>query len=630
MKSPRHNADEILHPRQGKSSSGFSVGAAVKSALLLAAQYPIVKVLLVVVLASLIGVAWTANQYRDEAVNTREKQAQALAVTTQLTALKSSLKDAENGQRGYIISGKPEFLMPYHASLSEISRPLAELDQLTQNDPVQNQRLSKIAQRVAARLQAINTSIATRQTLGFLAAKDMMLALPNLQSMNEIRALIADAQAAELRHLQDYAAALKTTAQSAQQAIYLASALGAAGLLLLLICLRREILNTRLAEVERKTSAGQYRDLFNSIEEGFCVVEIIFDAYQKPIDQRFLEVNPAFERQSGLRNVVGHTILEYAPNHDPHWFETLAKVAKTGEAHRFTSSTKALDERFFDVYAFRLGGANSEQVAILFSDVTRRQENQTKMLRLSSGLEARVRQRTVHLEAVNQELESFSYSVSHDLRSPLNTIAMFSHLLAAAVGDKAGEKGTQYLSRIHASTELMGDLIEGLLSLAKLSHETLQTQSVDLSAIARQKLKASQELEPNRQVQIRVQEGMQIKGDHRMMAIVIQNLLSNAWKFTAMRAPARIEIGSHPGGAGAIDETVYFVKDNGAGFSMANAQNIFEVFERLHPAADFSGSGIGLANAKRAVERHGGRIWAESKENVGATFYFTLNKSAQY
>jgi light-regulated signal transduction histidine kinase (bacteriophytochrome) len=107
-------------------------------------------------------------------------------------------------------------------------------------------------------------------------------------------------------------------------------------------------------------------------------------------------------------------------------------------------------------------------------------------------------------------------------------------------------------------------------------------------------------------------------------------LLSNAWKFTAMRTPAKIEIGSHPGRAGAIDETVYFVKDNGAGFSMANAQNIFEVFERLHPAADFSGSGIGLANAKRAVERHGGRIWAESKENVGATFYFTLNKSAQY
>lgn len=628
MNHPRQNADDVFHPRVGKSLSGFAAGASATS--LLAAKYRIVKVLLMVMLASLIGVAWTANQNMSTAIKAEEKQAQALAVIQKLTELMSSLKDAENGQRGFIITGKPDYLKPYQASLDDISRPLAELHRLTMNNQVQHQRLSKIAQLVATKLETIDASVNTRQTLGFLAAKDILMALPNLQVMKEIRVLVTDAKATEFSLLQDYATVNKNNITSTNQAIFFGGTIGVIGILLLLICMRREMRHAHLAEVERQKSTNQYRDLFNSIEEGFCVVEMIFDAQNKPIDYRFLEVNPAFERQSGIHDAVSRRILEFAPDHDSHWFETLAKVAKTGEAHRFANSTKALDERFFDVYAFRLFGAKSEQVAILFSDVTRRREHQEKILRLNAGLEIRVRQRTIHLEAINQELESFSYSVSHDLRSPLNTISLFSHLLADAVGDKAGEKGRQYLNRIHTSTKLMSDLIEGLLSLAKLSHEALQTQTVDLSAIARQKLKESQELEPNRQVQIRIQDGMRINGDSRMMAVVIQNLLNNAWKFTAMRVPARIEIGSHQGHAGAINETVYFVKDNGAGFNMVSAKNIFDAFERLHSTSDFSGAGIGLANAKRAIERHGGRIWAEGKENVGATFYFTLNKQSHH
>jgi signal transduction histidine kinase/CHASE3 domain sensor protein len=624
MTKSSQSRDDIFGQRQNKVLSAASAKAFAKAAL--AAKHRIAKVILVALLISLIGTAWMANQSMNAAKRAEDKVAQTFDVLQKITSLMSSLKDAENGQRGFIITGKPDYLKPYHASLSEISKPLAELNRLTLGNPVQHQRINKITQLVKTKLEVIATTIEEREAQGFLAARNMVMALPGLPLMNEIRMLVADAEATQLSLLQDYAAENKTSHQHTNQTFLFGSALSATALLLLLIRLRGEMRSTRQAQTGQQISEEKYRYLFNSIKEGFCVVEMIFDAQEKPIDHRFLETNPAFEKHTGIHDAIGRTILEFAPDHDSHWFENLGQVAKTGIAHRFANDTKALDDRLFDVYAFRLGGAQNARVAILFSDVTKRRQSQDRILRLSAGLEARVRHRTVHLETANHELESFSYAVSHDLRSPLNTISMLSHLLAEAVGEKAGVRGTQYLSRIHDSTLLMGELIEGLLSLTNLSRDTLQVKKIDLSAIARKKLQECQELEPNRQVQIRIQDGMRIDADPRMMAIVIQNLLGNAWKFTAMQASALIEMGSRPGRAGVINETVYFVKDNGAGFNMASASNLFSAFERLHSSSDFSGTGIGLATAKRAIERQGGSIWAEGKENAGATFYFTLNK----
>ena len=265
------------------------------------------------------------------------------------------------------------------------------------------------------------------------------------------------------------------------------------------------------------------------------------------------------------------------------------------------------------------------RVLAINTDIRERKQAQNEILRLKAGLDQRVRQRTAQLQAANQELEAFSYSVSHDLRSPLNTIAGFSQLLAKVDGNNVSEKGKHYLNRIRAGAKQMGELIEGLLSLAQLSREQIKLENVDLSAIARRIEHdcREREREPERQAQVHIQEGLSAHGDPRLLSAVLQNLLGNAWKFTSKQVLARIDIGSELGADG---DTIFFVKDNGAGFDMAFAHKLFGTFQRLHSHEDFSGTGVGLATVKRVIERHGGRVWAESKLNEGATFYFTLGR----
>jgi PAS domain S-box-containing protein len=229
------------------------------------------------------------------------------------------------------------------------------------------------------------------------------------------------------------------------------------------------------------------------------------------------------------------------------------------------------------------------------------------------------------LRVSNQELEAFSYSVSHDLRSPLNTIDGFSRLLGKQLAGQAGEKVAHYLSRIQAGVAQMGQLIEGLLSLAQISRMQLQSEPVDLSALARGILDDLQLRHPERQVQVNIESGLQAHGDGRLVRVVLENLLANAWKFSSHEAQAEINVGQQPDAAGLPE---FFVRDNGAGFDMAYADKLFNPFQRLHLASEFPGTGIGLATVNRVIKRHGGHLWADSALGRGATFFFTLPKAA--
>ena len=261
------------------------------------------------------------------------------------------------------------------------------------------------------------------------------------------------------------------------------------------------------------------------------------------------------------------------------------------------------------------------QMLAITRDVTERKQAQEEILHLNAELEERVRQRTAQLQAANQELEAFSYSVSHDLRTPLSTIDGFSSLLSKEFGgNAASERCKRYLDRIRAGVVQMGELIDALLSLAQVSRTSLLWESVDLSAMAETVLNGYRERDPDRVAQFDIQPGLVVQGDPRLLQQVLDNLLGNAWKFSGQQPETRIAFKCETGPDG---QAVYSVRDNGAGFDMAYAEKLFGAFQRLHTTSEFPGTGIGLATVHRIVTRHGGRVWAESDPGQGATFYFT-------
>lgn len=225
-------------------------------------------------------------------------------------------------------------------------------------------------------------------------------------------------------------------------------------------------------------------------------------------------------------------------------------------------------------------------------------------------------------EVVNRELESFSYSVAHDLRTPLRGIDGFSQALLEDYFEKLDDEGKKYLSYIRESAQQMAQLIDDLLGLSRVTRTELHREDVDLSSVARTAYARLQRSQPERRVEVVIENGLKNEGDPRLLAVVFDNLLGNAWKFTGKRDQGRIDFGAtmkdgYP---------VYFVRDNGAGFDMAFASKLFGVFQRLHTHAEFEGTGVGLATVQRVVSRHGGRVWAEGAVNRGATFYFTLHE----
>jgi light-regulated signal transduction histidine kinase (bacteriophytochrome) len=247
-------------------------------------------------------------------------------------------------------------------------------------------------------------------------------------------------------------------------------------------------------------------------------------------------------------------------------------------------------------------------------------KTQDEIQRFNVELEQRVADRTAQLETANTELAAFSYSVSHDLRAPLRAIDGFSQALLDESGDRLDETGRRYLERVRKGAQRMAELIDDLLSLSQVSRKSLERETVDLSEIAAEAFAVLARAEPNRKVAFEVARQVTGNADEGLIRIVLQNLIGNAWKFTARRGEAEIEFGVRDGDGGPC----YFVRDNGAGFDMAYADKLFGAFQRLHAAGEFPGTGIGLAIVARIIHRHGGKVGAEGRVDEGATFWFTL------
>jgi len=240
---------------------------------------------------------------------------------------------------------------------------------------------------------------------------------------------------------------------------------------------------------------------------------------------------------------------------------------------------------------------------------------------MNRDLERRVAERTADLALANRQLEAFAYSVSHDLRAPLRAIKSFAEIVINDCSDRLCDDGRDYLARITGNAKRMGELIEGMLSLARIAQAPVALADISISEIARDTIAELAAGDASRAVDVVIHDGLRAKGDPVLVRAALANLIGNSWKFTSKRANARIEVGAS-GSEG--DRRIFFVRDNGAGFDMRHADRLFDAFKRLHVDADFPGHGIGLATVERIITRHQGRIWGKAAVDQGATFYFTL------
>ncbi|MES2936122.1 MAG: PAS domain S-box protein [Pseudomonadota bacterium] len=377
----------------------------------------------------------------------------------------------------------------------------------------------------------------------------------------------------------------------------------------------QDISESKRATEQARIMAEQLSNTLESITDAFFTIDrerrftyLNGDAerlLQRPREE--LLGRPVFEELPHLRGTSIQHHLEYALDHDV---------------------TQQFEEEYrpAGIWVQAKAYPSRQGLAVYVKDITTRVAAEREILRLNAELEERVRQRTAQLEMANKELEAFSYSIAHDLRAPLSSIGGFSQMLEQSMGGALPERGAHYLRRIRAGVRQMGELTDGLLSLADFSRASLLSEPVDMAVLARGVLAMLRETEPQRALEVELAPTLPARGDPRLLAQVMGNLVGNAWKFTARSENARIEIGSMPTAGG---RTAYFVRDNGAGFDMGRAERLFEAFQRMHSMAEFEGTGIGLAIVHKIVTRHGGRIWAESAPRRGAAFYFTLGEPAQ-
>jgi PAS domain S-box-containing protein len=357
--------------------------------------------------------------------------------------------------------------------------------------------------------------------------------------------------------------------------------------------------------IERKYAEEQLRsseDRFRAVAETARDALLFVDA-----GGRVRYLNAAAERMFKIASadLIGQPVATLLP-----------RLTLDGEPQTLETTARAGDGREFSVEislaGWRSAGGAEFRTAII-RDISARKRAEEALRRARDAA-----------ELSNRELEAFGYSVSHDLRKPLRAIEGFSRALLEEFSDQLDERGRDYARRVASGAERMSQLMDDLLELSRAARSNLQIEPVDLSALAHEVANELRRRDPERRVEMIIQDGLAAPGDEALLRAVLSNLLENAWKFTARHERARIELGARREADGRL---VYFVRDDGAGFDPSYAQDLFRPFERLHKESDFPGTGVGLAIVQRIVRRHGGRVWAEGQLNQGATFHFTLGES---
>ncbi len=372
--------------------------------------------------------------------------------------------------------------------------------------------------------------------------------------------------------------------------------------------LDHEHLRSRAEEALRE-SEDKFAGLYSSMVEGVALHKIIYDASGNAVDYIITDVNPSYESITGLRRemIVGKRATEAYGTTEAPFVEVYARVALSGRPEVFEVYFPPM-KKYFAISAF---SPAKGQFGTVFQDISERKQ-----------ADEEIKKRTAQLEELNRELESFSYSVSHDLRAPLRAIDGYARMILKKQADKFDEDTLHKFNVIRSSTQTMSQLIDDLLTFSRLGRQHMSVSELDMHALMRDSWKELEVINPDRNMRLTVKNIPAGYGDRALIKQVCINLLSNAIKFTKYRDDADIEAGGYPD----EEENVYFVRDDGVGFDMEYYDKLFGVFQRLHSADAFEGSGVGLATVQRIVHRHGGRVWAEGKVDGGACFYFALRK----
>jgi PAS domain S-box-containing protein len=556
-----------------------------------------------VALGILAAVATLAYRSIDAASETLGRVEHTNQVLRQLREMSGAYSRATSARRAYVVAGDDSQLDDAHDLDVRMAKAVAAVRESIADNPDQIQRLDSLARLQGQRIAGLEGSVVRRREGGVGAESADQVALTE-----HIRTVREEMEAVENKLLADRDARTRNGIENTKLAVVVGTVASIAILLFAFSRLRREIGLRRQSEQALRASEG----FLGSIVENLPDMVFVKEAREL----RFERFNRAGEDLLGVsrKDLVGKNDFDFFPRDQAEAFqardrETLANqvvidIAEEpiqtarGERWLHTKKVPVLDEH--GTPKFLLG---------ISEDITERRKDAAV---LKSAKEA--------AEAANKELESFSYSVAHDLRAPLRGNDGFSQAIEEDCAGQLDETGKAHLTRVRAATKQMAQLIDGLLSLSRVTRGELVREKVDLTRIARQSAARLRDVNPGRQIEEVVQEGLAAEGDVRLISAVFDNLLGNAWKFTSKCATARVEVGKQSENG----QPVFFVRDNGAGFDQTYAGKLFGAFQRLHAVSEFDGSGIGLATVQRIVRRHGGRVWAEGEVGRGATFYFTL------
>jgi len=530
-------------------------------------------------------------------------------VLENLDAMLADLTDEETNQRAFILTADGSYLPPHEAASQRLERDIDEVRRLTIDNPKQQRALTQLDPLIASRLAELQEGIALRQEQGLAAAVSMVREGGGKHTMDQLRKLVAEMKGEEQRLLRQRLEAAEVSSRRTKALIVVGNAVALLFLFTAGLVIFQEMGRRHKAEEALRASEERFRLLVTGVKD-YAI--LMLDP-----EGRVASWNAGAERIKGYHaeEILGKHFSVFYP----------AEEVERGKPH-FELKVAAREGRIEDE-GWRVRRDGSQFWANVVITALRDEKGRlrgfgkvTRDMTERRSAEEDMETRNAQLEAANEELRAFSYSVSHDLRAPLRAIDGFSLAVLEDYETKLDTEGKTYLQRIRVAAGRMGQLIDGMLNLARISRAGIVRERVDLSPLAEEIAAELQASQPQRKATIVIPPNLPVKGDRLLLRVVLENLLSNAWKFTSERPTTHIEVGMKANGR----KTVHFVRDNGAGFDMQHADKLFGVFQRLHRENEFPGTGVGLATVQRIIHRHGGRIWAEAAPGEGATFYFVL------